>query len=80
MPNRQRSGRLIRLGSHRALLLLGPVSLGLLALFCLASVSSARAGSDDGNPQAAWASPQSLPAYLHDLTDVGGLRNKFEDA
>jgi porin len=78
MPNRQRSGRRIRLRPHSARLLLGPVSLGLLALFCPAGLSSARADSDDGNPQAAWALPQSLPAYLHDLTDTGGLRSRLE--
>jgi carbohydrate-selective porin OprB len=78
MPNRHRSGRRIRLGSHCARLLLGPVSLGLLALLSFAALSSAQAGSDDGNAQAAWASPQSLPAYLHELTDIGGLRSRLE--
>jgi porin len=37
-----------------------------------AALSSAQAGS------AAWASPQSLPAYLHELTDIGGLRSRLE--
>jgi Carbohydrate-selective porin, OprB family len=80
MPNRQRSGRRIRLGSHRALVLLAPAPLGLFALCCLAVVSSARAGSDGGNAQAPPPAglPQSLPAYLRELTDVGGLRSFLE--
>jgi porin len=78
MPNRQRSGRRIRLGSHCARLLLALTPLGLVLLFFLAALSSARAGSDGGNPQTAWALPQSVPAYLYQLTDVGGLRSKLD--
>jgi len=79
MPNRQRSGRRIRLGSHRAPPLLAPAPLGLFALFCLVALSSARAAGDGGNEQtAAPAWPQSLPAYLYQLTDIGGLRSKLE--
>ena len=77
MPNRHRSGRWIRLGSHRARLLLAPALVGLLSLFLLAAASSARAGSDGGNPQAAWSLPRSLPSDLYDLTDIGGLRSKL---
>ena len=75
MPNRQRSGRRIRLGSHCARLLLGPALLGLAALSCSAALSTARAGSDGGNPQAAWALPST---YLYQLTNIGGLRSKLE--
>jgi carbohydrate-selective porin OprB len=78
MPNRQRSGRRIRLGSHCARLLLALTPLGLVLLFFLAALSAARAGSDGGNPQTAWALPQSVPAYLYQLTDVGGLRSKLD--
>jgi carbohydrate-selective porin OprB len=78
MPNRQRSGRRIRLGSHCARLLLAAAFPGLVALCCLAALSSARAGSDGGDPQAAWVLPQSVPAYLYQLTDIGGLRSRLE--
>jgi porin len=78
MPNRHRSGRRIRQGSHCARFLLTPAALGLVAFFSLAALSSARAGSDGGNPQAAWALPQPVPAYLYQLTDIGGLRSELE--
>ena len=78
MPNRQRSGRRIRLGSHCARLLLAAAFPGLVALCCLAALSSARAGSDGGDPQAMWVLPQSVPAYLYQLTDIGGLRSRLE--
>jgi carbohydrate-selective porin OprB len=79
MPNRQRSSRRIRLGSHRARPLLALAPLGVFALCCLAALSCARAAGDGGNPQlAAPAWPQSLPAYLYQLTDIGGLRSKLE--
>jgi hypothetical protein len=78
MRNRQRSGRRIRLGSHCARLLLAAAFPGLVALCCLAALSSARAGSDGGDPQAAWVLPQSVPAYLYQLTDIGGLRSRLE--
>jgi porin len=78
MPNRQRSGRRIPLGSHCARLLLAAAFPGLVALCCLAALSSARAGSDGGDPQAAWVLPQSVPAYLYQLTDIGGLRSRLE--
>ena len=78
MPNRQRSGRRIWLGSHCARLLLGPALLAVAALSCSAARSTARASSDDANSQPAWASPPSLPAYLRELTDIGGLRSRLE--
>jgi porin len=86
MPNRHRSGRWIRPGSQCARPSLARAFRGLGALLCLAAVSSAFssafslawAGSDGGNPQAAWTLPQSVPAYLYQLTDVGGLRSKLE--
>jgi carbohydrate-selective porin (OprB family) len=78
MPNRQHSGRRIPLGSHCARLLLAAAFPGLVALCCLAALSSARAGSDGGDPQAAWVLPQSVPAYLSQLTDIGGLRSRLE--
>jgi hypothetical protein len=78
MPNRQRSGRRIRLGSYCARLLLALTPLGLVLLFFLAALSFARAGSDGGNPQTAWALPQSVPAYLYQVTDVGGMRSKLD--
>jgi len=80
MPNRQHSGRRIPLGSHCARLLLAAAFPGLVALCCLAALSSARAGSDGGDPQAAWVLPQSVPAYLSQLTDIGGLRSRLEQA
>jgi porin len=79
MPNRHRSGRRIRLGSHYARLLLGPALLALAALSCSAALSTARAGGDGSTSQAMPAAlPQSLPAYLYQLTDIGGLRSKLE--
>jgi porin len=79
MLNRRRSGRRIRLGSHRARALLALAPPGAFALCCLAALSCAQAAGDGSNSQmAAPAWPQSLPAYLYQLTDVGGLRSKLE--
>ena len=78
MPNRRRSGRCIRRGSQCAHLLPGLAPFAVLGFFYLAAFTSAWAG-DGGNAQtAAPASPQSLPDYLYQLTDIGGLRSKLE--
>jgi porin len=58
-----------------ARLLPPPASLGLFALFCLATLCPARAG--DGRDVQADL-PQSLPATLYQLTDVGGLRSQLD--
>jgi porin len=58
-----------------ARLLLPPASLGLLSLFWLANLCPARAG-DARDAQQDF--PQSLPATLHQLTDVGGLRSQLD--
>ena len=50
---------------------------GLLALFSLATLGGARAG-DGREAQAAVDLPQSVPAILYQLTDVGGLRSRLE--
>ncbi len=53
-----------------------PAAFGTLALFSLATLCAARAG--DGKAQAAADLPQSVPAILYQLTDVGGLRSRLE--
>jgi porin len=53
-----------------------PAAFGTLALFSLATLCAARAG--DGKAQAAVDLPQSVPAILYQLTDVGGLRSRLE--
>ena len=65
-------------GSHCARLLIAPAVLGLGALVCVAALSAARAGSGGGDPQAASTLPQSVPSYLYELTDIGGLRSRLE--
>jgi porin len=58
-------------------LLPAPAAFGLLALFLLATLGGARAG-DGRAAQAAADLPQSAPAILYQLTDVGGLRSRLE--
>jgi porin len=55
--------------------LLSLAPLGLLAVFWLATLCPARAG--DGRDAQADL-PQSLPATLYQLTDVGGLRSQLD--
>ena len=58
-------------------LLPAPAAFGLLALFSLATLGGARAGDGPG-AQATADLPQSAPAILYQLTDVGGLRSRLE--
>jgi porin len=54
-----------------------PATFGLLALFSLATLGGAHAG-DGREAKAAVDLPQSVPAILYQLTDVGGLRSRLE--
>ena len=75
MAQRYRSGWGMRCALSCARLLLPSASLGLLSLFWLANLCPARAG--DGRDAQADL-PQSLPATLYQLTDVGGLRSQLD--